>query len=118
MYRYNRNNSSGGKKQIILSIKQRWYFLEILGHVGMSKDWTLKKREVVKFAYIEMKSQVKWKLDQQCVEEVFSLMATIQTSAINSQRRDKLIWRHSRDESFSVKAWYLQKSSKKTLIDG
>lgn len=30
--------------------------LEVLGHVGMSKDWTPKKREVVKIACIEMKS--------------------------------------------------------------
>ncbi|WMV31905.1 hypothetical protein MTR67_025290 [Solanum verrucosum] len=51
------------------------------------------------------------------LEEVFSLMATIQTSAINSQRRDKLIWRHSRDGSYTVKACYLQQSSKKTVID-
>ena len=33
------------------------------------------------------------------LEEVFSLMATIQTSAITSQHRDKLIWRHRRNGS-------------------
>ncbi|KAG5599551.1 hypothetical protein H5410_030921 [Solanum commersonii] len=44
-------------------------------------------------------------------------MATIQTSSVHSQSKDRLTWGSNRDGSYLVKEGYLHLSSRKTLID-